>query len=226
MRDIDEPGDQFYLGLDLGQTQDFSALVGLRKRIRFEEGLAVARYSTRGIKRWPLGTKYAAVAQDLAKIVAEPPLKGCVCGLDRTGVGAGVLELIEVAKPAVQLRPVMITSGHQARVDAGVWYIPKLDLVAVLQLLLQSGRLEISESLPEAAVLQKELLSFRAKVTAAGNDTFGADESDWRSRPFDDLVLALAIAAWFGERGGPSGPIRMPRQICAAPMGPDLPRGY
>lgn len=132
--------------------------------------------------------------------------------------------MIEVAKPAVQLRPVMITSGHQARVDAGVWYIPKLDLVAVLQLLLQSGRLEISESLPEAPVLQKELLSFRAKVTAAGNDTFGADESDWRTRPHDDLVLALAIGAWLGERAGPAGPIMRPRQICGAPPGPDARR--
>jgi hypothetical protein len=40
-----------------------------------------------------------------------------------------------------------------------------------------------------------ELLAFRAKVTASANETFEA----WRERDHDDLVLAVATAAWVGE---------------------------
>ena len=41
--------------------------------------------------------------------------------------------------------------------------------------------------------------NFRVKVTDAANETFGA----WRERPHDDLVLAVAIAAWQAERPAP-----------------------
>jgi hypothetical protein len=42
----------------------------------------------------------------------------------------------------------------------------------------------------------QELLAFRVKVTASANETFEA----WRERDHDDLVLAVATAAWVGER--------------------------
>jgi hypothetical protein len=74
----------------------------------------------------------------------------------------------------------------------------------VVAALLDSERLDIPPTIKEATVLGKELRAFRAKVTAAGNETM---EADWRSRAHDDLVLALAIAAWLGEQAPPpSGP--------------------
>jgi hypothetical protein len=42
----------------------------------------------------------------------------------------------------------------------------------------------------------QELLAFRVKVAASANETFEA----WRERDHDDLVLAVAVAAWTGER--------------------------
>ena len=70
----------------------------------------------------------------------------------------------------------------------------------MLQVLLQSGRLRIARELEHAETLQKELAAFRVKVTAAGNETFEAR----RERDHDDLVLAVALAAWLGERQGPT----------------------
>ena len=47
-----------------------------------------------------------------------------------------------------------------------------------------------------AEVLVRELSTFRAKVNiATGNESFEA----WRSRDHDDMVLAVALAAWLGE---------------------------
>jgi hypothetical protein len=44
--------------------------------------------------------------------------------------------------------------------------------------------------------LARELVNFRFKVTSKGPE----DALDWREGPDDDLVLALAIAAWQAER--------------------------
>ena len=54
----------------------------------------------------------------------------------------------------------------------------------------------IARALPEAPVLVEELQNFKLKITTAGNDTYEA----WRESDHDDLVLAVAMAAWYGEK--------------------------
>ena len=68
-------------------------------------------------------------------------------------------------------------------------------MVGVLQVLLQSRRLNLSQDLPEAQTLADELMTCRAKVPAADNEAL-----DWHNLPHDDLALACAIAAWQAER--------------------------
>jgi hypothetical protein len=204
----------FILGLDLGQTQDFSALVAVETSVHrppvLKEGWlcpapAKYRYEVRGVRRWALRTAYTQIAKDVADLTAGRPLAGCALGVDKTGVGAGVLEIIRAAKPNATVVPVLITAGHEAkRAEDWTWHVPKLDLVAAVTAPLESGRLAIPEALgADGKTLGKELLAFRAKVTAAGNETA---EADWRSRAHDDLVLALAIALWLGEQGYGGGP--------------------
>jgi hypothetical protein len=189
----------YFLGLDLGQRADFTALVALgRTAIPGAAGRARHRYECRGLRRWPLQTAYTAIAADVAALVKDPPLAGCTLGVDYTGVGIAVLELIGAARPSAGVRPVYITAGHAARFEAGTWFTPKAELAGVVAALLDGGRLAIPAALgAEAAVLGKELKAFKAKVTAAGNEVMAAD---WRSRQHDDLVLALALAAFLGER--------------------------
>jgi hypothetical protein len=45
-------------------------------------------------------------------------------------------------------------------------------------------------------MLVQELLNFKAKPPTASGDTYEA----WREGPHDELVLAIARAAWVGER--------------------------
>jgi hypothetical protein len=73
---------------------------------------------------------------------------------------------------------------------------PKRELISSLQAAMQSKRLPVAKSLPLAKVLEKELLALKVKVSSAGNETFKA----WREKDHDDLVLALAIGLWFGNR--------------------------
>ena len=69
-------------------------------------------------------------------------------------------------------------------------------MVAKLQALLQSRRLRLAPVLPEAATLVRVLAAFQVKVTTATEEELVA----WREGAHDDLVLAVAVAAWIGER--------------------------
>jgi hypothetical protein len=198
---IDQYLKRFYLGLDIGQSVDHTALVALERTPlppAERSGRRRYRYEVRGLRRWPLRTPYVAIAADVAALCGEPPLAGCVLGIDKTGVGAGVLEIIRAARPHAVIRPVLITAGHEVTAEGAGFRVPKLELVAAVTALLDGGRLAIPATIPEAQVLGKELSAFRAKVTAAGRE---AMEADWRSRQHDDMVLALAIAAFLGEHG-------------------------
>jgi hypothetical protein len=200
------PSPAFFLGLDLGQAQDFSALVALARHQIEGERAGTYHHVARGIRRWPLGTLYTQIVKDVVELVSKPPLAGCVLGVDRTGVGAAVVDCLKDAKPKLlaKLKPVLITAGHEVTLAGGGYHVPKKELVATLQVLLQSRRLEIPSTLDLAETLAKELEAFKAKITVARNEVFEA-ASDWRLRPHDDIVLALAIAAFLGQRVGPVG---------------------
>jgi hypothetical protein len=106
------------------------------------------------------------------------------------------LKLIRGAEVNAHLFRITITAGTKAEQDEdGTWRVPKTELVSGLQILLQSGRLQIARELKHAKALEKELTSFRTKVVLKANDELAL----WREGPHDDLVLAVAIAVWVGE---------------------------
>jgi hypothetical protein len=209
-----EPPD-YFVGLDLGQQQDPTALVVLERRRRPAPGpdrkdaLQVNHFSLVHLRRWHLGTKYTAIVDDVCELVRTPPLSYPQLVIDQTGVGKAVVDQFERAvwdgKLRAYMRPVLITAGHQIdpSADDGSIHVPKKELVSCLQVLLQSGRLKIAP-VPHREVLVKELANFKVKITVAANETFEA----WREREHDDLVLATCLAAWHGERCFPWEPAR------------------
>jgi hypothetical protein len=183
----------YIAGLDLGQASDFTALCVL-ERTRREDG---RHFAVRHLERFTLGTSYPTICERIVDLFANPPLSGKSLAVDQTGVGRAVVDMLYRAGPDATIRPITITAGSAVVPDGAGWHVPKKDLVGVLQVLLQSRRLQVARSLPSADALVKELETFRVKVTAAANETFEA----WRERDKDDLVLAVAMAAWVGERG-------------------------
>jgi hypothetical protein len=183
--------DRYFTGLDLGQSQDFSAIVTIvRRRYVDENGRYVAhKYTVKGLKRWPLGTTYKSIAEDVRIMFDDKPLSASQLGIDATGVGKAVVELVRGEEPKAAIIPIVITAGHVASYTKGECHVPKKDLVAVVTSVLQRKLLAIPKSLPESTVLRDELVAFKAKITNAGNMTF---EADWRSRQHDDVVLATA----------------------------------
>jgi hypothetical protein len=194
------PQVDYFTGLDLGQAQDYTALAVLERTVVTDstvQGRQVWHYAVRHLERFPLGTAYTAVCTRVASLFAGPPLADSTLVVDQTGVGRPVIDLLRRSKLRARLRPVTITAGHKASpADGGGWLVPKKELVSTLQVLLQARRLKVSPALAEAATLVRELVNFQVKVTAAAHETFGA----WREGVHDDLVLAVAIAAWEAER--------------------------
>jgi hypothetical protein len=162
-------------------------------------------HAVRHIERPRLGTSYLTIVARVKELLATSPLTLAThLIVDATGVGAAVVDMLRQSRlPARSCTWVIITGGEKATVDKGVWHVPKRDLVGVLQVILQGGRLKVAESLPHARTLIDELLSFQVKITESGHDTYGA----WREGAHDDLVLATALACWLGDKP-PLGPPR------------------
>ncbi len=191
----------FTVGLDLGQAQDYSALCVVERSVVPEPGTGrnVGYHAVRHLHRWKLGTPYTDIVEDVAELTARHPLPGSTLAVDATGVGRAVVDMFRVADLPVRMVPISITGVTNAHpADRGAWFVPKKDLVAVIQTLIHGDRLYIVPELKDAKILGKEIRQFRVKVTTAGNETFEA----LRERDHDDMVLSVALACWYHERGG------------------------
>ncbi len=188
----------YFMGLDLGQAQDFTALAILERQGHARGSV----YHCRHLQRWPLKTSYPAIVADVSRIVRSPELKGgqaqATLALDATGVGAPVVDMFRAAHLPVYLQPIQITGGSEVSRDGDVSRVPKRDLVSSSQVALQTGRLKIAPELPDAQTLVRELQNFQVKINLeTAHDSYGA----WREGTHDDLVLAVALALWTAQQG-------------------------
>jgi hypothetical protein len=192
--------DKVYIaGLDIGRPHEFTALSVLE---RTEMPLAdnperrVRHYAVRHLERLPPATPFPGVFTRLTKLFAAPSLLGIKLVVDYTGVGRPVLDMLRKAKVGTSITPLFVTSGKKSSSDdRGGWLVPRQELAATLQVLLQSRRLRVAPALHAAAILARELAAFQVKVSAAAETEMDA----WRQGAHDDLVLAVAVAAWLGE---------------------------
>ena len=192
----------YFLGLDLGQTRDFTALAVLERSPPTDADTTVeqSEYALRHLHRFPLGTPYTEIVPAVAALVRSGPLAESPVVVDQTGVGRAVVDMMRRAVGWVV--PVTITGGHAVTMSEDrSFHVPKKELVSCLQVVMQSRRLRIARQLHEAAVLVRELQQFQVKITTAANETFGV----WREGQHDDLVLAVALACWWAERHPPLG---------------------
>lgn len=184
-------GERWIVGLDLGQSMDFTAMVTLKRTTVRTEKETYRQYALPHIKRWPLGTTYDAIVADLQVMLPKLPDRPALV-VDGTGCGRPVVDMIRRAHlPLRSLSPVIISGGANEGKVGSYRTVPKRDLVGATMAVMHRGRLHIAKGLPETENLVKELRAFTAKITTAGNEKY---ENDWRVAPHDDVILALALA--------------------------------
>jgi hypothetical protein len=179
----------FYLGVDLGQTQDWTAISVVE--------YVSPNYHVRWLERPDLGTPYPAIVERIGNLLKTINLSGNQrLIVDATGVGKPVIDMLRKAR----LKPVAVTiTGGDSITHAAHnnFRVPKRDLVTTLQVLFQMGHIKIADSLPLAPQFIEELLSFHVNINLkTAHDSYEA----WREGIHDDLVLSVALATWFGER--------------------------
>jgi hypothetical protein len=191
----------FFVGLDLGQRRDPSALAVVeraevvfdeRDRVTYERRRAL-RYRVRFLERVRLGTPYPDVVGRVREVLRRPALAGrCMLAMDATGVGQPVLDLLRRANLGCLIAPVIITGGERESHAGGLWHVPKRDLITGLRVMLEKEELSFPGKLPATRLLTRELADFEERTTRRGGVTFGA----WREGQHDDLVIAAALACW------------------------------
>jgi hypothetical protein len=196
----------FYVGLDLGQRYDHTAIALVEKDLRG------TWLGVRGLERVALGTPYPKVVERVWEIVNGPDVRGKVTlTVDGTGLGAPVIDMLRMARLGCEICEVIITGGERAQQVRGTcmerWNVPKRDLIAGVQLSLEKGELRIARRMQEAGALVRELVSVRQTTKANGRVRVGADACG----EHDDLVIAVALACWGAKRAPIGfGPGRLP----------------
>jgi hypothetical protein len=213
------------VGVDLGQQRDPTAicvvergyvpagklynasywvkgreLYGAREPVKLE-------YHMRHLERLALGTSYVEVVERVVELLKSLGDEELVLAVDTTGVGRPVADMLkerlerwleEERNTCLHTAWITITGGDSVtKAEGGGIRVPKRDLASAPLVLMQNGQLKIAEALQLAPVLRRELLNFKVKINiATGHDSYEA----WREGDHDDLVLAVALACWCGER--------------------------
>ena len=207
----------YFVGLDLGQRQDFTAVAVVERREA--AGAAAEALLVRHLERMPLGTPYTKVVGRVCEMMRHPKLAGrSRLVVDATGVGAPVVELLRAAGLGGRLTAVTITGGERAHGRSEEWYVPRRELLTGLEVLLESKRLKICGRLAETGRLVREFTSLRLSGKSGqkadrrrdgdgcegpAGDAAGCALGG-KSAEHDDLVMALGLACW-RAKGGKSG---------------------
>jgi hypothetical protein len=203
----------FYVGLDLGQSADYTALAVVHSGKEVdEEGQAKTFLHLRHLERYPLRTPYTYVADGVATLMRSEvlnrdeydPTRGRIAKakvellVDKTGVGVAVTDLLK--ERGLKFTAVTIHGGERVTRSKGAYHVPKLDLVAALEVPFHTETLKVAEGLELWGALREELQNFRRRVNTK---TAHALIEHWRETDHDDLVLAAALACWgaTGRRG-------------------------
>ncbi len=212
---------KYFIGLDIGQAQDYTALCVIevpsiprtystgpyfiREHTQSANPIIPpVKYRVRHLQRFPLRTPYPKIVIEVGKIVKR--LDKATLVIDQTGVGRAIYDMFQQEG----LRPVGITihGGDRVADDGNSFRVPKRDLVGILTLAFQNGELKIANSLTESRTLVNELLNFKVTINMrTAHDSYEV----WREGVHDDLVLALAIAVWYTDLVKPWRQSAIPR---------------
>ncbi|OSJ34221.1 hypothetical protein BSZ19_12825 [Bradyrhizobium japonicum] len=203
------PVDRWFVGVDLGQSTDPTAISVMNHRVLPLDGWDViektrtrrqkrmTHFDVRHLERLPLGMSYPQQIQRVVNLLGRAPLNALRPKLviDETGVGRPVGDMFDAA--GLWPSRITITAGLEAtQHGANTWHVPKGLLISNLEAHSHSGELRIAAGANDATALKEELKDFKRKISEAGRTTYAA-----RVGAHDDLVLSVAITLWMATQG-------------------------
>ena len=208
--------EPFVCGLELGRINAPAALAILNRTPGATEQAPVS-HTLIYLHRWPAGTAYPLIVRAANAIMHLKPIApddgrrfdpmGRVTGIEvrtgmaavvvnATGVGRAALELLRDVAPDLRTVATWVTTGDLALEVTEGWRVPQRDLVAAVQVLQEQDRLDVDEDLDEYADFVEQMDGFKVERGPRGRDTYDPEEGA-------ELVMAVALAAWWGELVSP-----------------------
>ena len=208
------------MGVDLGQVVDPTAICVIEfcdgvidhgsdyeRHTNQTQALGLQKKAERWrvvhMERVPLNTKYGAVIQYIAGLLATPQLQAdpsnnrtaCELVLD-VGGNRGVAEMFTDAG----LNPMCVqtTGGMETNwARKNTWNVAKHEMITRLDARINHDRfpLTVSTQLAEAEAFKAEIADFTRSVSGAGRMKFEA-----RAGKHDDMISAVALAVWWLSR--------------------------
>jgi hypothetical protein len=198
----------YIIGVDLGQSQDYSALTVLRRQWwrpgeKPTPEKASLWHEIPMLVRWELGTEYPRIVQNIVEIYKqvwsrskfnEPP----ALVVDQGGPGRPVMDLLRKVKlppDGSRMMPVgvMLTGGASVSERTDDMSVPQRDVCSALVVAAQSGDLKVASSLELADEFEKELQAFGYDIKRKS----GKLRYEAQGTAHDDLVLSASLALWY-----------------------------
>jgi hypothetical protein len=164
---------------------------------------SVATYACRYLRRWlPPATAYPILVSELAAMLTGP-LVDCNLVVEAgTSIKPVVAMLRKYRLPAM-IRPVEVKSSAEDAYVGDAWKVGKGSLIETTRQVLQEDRMTFDERMPREVMattppvrtVYQALLTYPFERAPAANEAFASRAGD-----YDDLVLAVALACWYGER--------------------------
>ncbi len=197
------PKPDFLVGLSVGQGSQPSG-VAVLERLKPECPGGSRSFACRYLRRWlsPV-TGYPVLLSDLTDIFRDEPLRGSDLVVEAGPGIKAVKAFLRKNRLPAHIRPVEVRVSAEDECVDGLWKVTKASLIETTRQILQEDRLvfdermppEVMATTPSAQTIYHALATYPYNKTPAANDAFAS-----RENTDDDLVLAVTLACWFGER--------------------------
>ena len=186
----------YIVSVDLGQSQDYSALAVLRRCWGPATG-ELWRHEVPTLMRWPLLTPYPLIVDDIERVCrgvdTELSRWGTRLVVDHGGPGRPVVD--ELRARALDPAGVTITGGGMVNVHAdGSVTVPKAEICQVFAAEAEARALKLPADAELAAEFSEEL---RAFGYVENPETHRMSYGSRDPAVHDDLVLAVAMGLWY-----------------------------
>jgi len=186
------------ISLSLGTVAEPSGLVVVKpwSSMYPPDGLAPGagvgnRFSVTWIERFPAGRPLPAILNRVSEVASDKRVsRESIILLDISSVGTAPLRAFQTR--GMYPAAIDLTNAGAEGFSNDAQHAPLRDVIGAAQVVLETARLKVAGALDLATTLVADLQAFDPKPIARNPDLRGGRNTD--------LVLALAVALWWGDR--------------------------